>query len=311
MSGGQAAALIDQFLEMMRAERGASRNTTASYRRDLEDFAAYAKLRKLPLSRVKKADLENYLVVRSGEGLGAATLARRVSALKQCFRFAYDEGLHAADPAATLETPKLGKRLPKTLPARDIVALIDTARADTSPEGLRLLAMLELTYGSGLRVSELVTLKLSSVQLRADKTVSEFLIVSGKGSKERMVPISAPARAALKNYLGARGAFVQERGASPWLFPYHRAEGYVTRQQFGVMLKTLALNAGLDPQAISPHTLRHSFATHLLEGGADLRVIQELLGHSDIATTQIYTHVAGSRLKQLVEEKHPLAKESV
>lgn len=301
-------ALIEQFLEMLQAERGAARNTVAAYQRDLADAAAFCKARKSSLQRVKKAMLEAYLSALSDAGMSATTVARRLSALRQFYHFLYAEHHRADNPATGLETPRLGRLLPKVLSARSITALIETARADASPEGLRRLAMLELTYGSGLRVSELVALRLTSVQLRADKQVAEFLIVSGKGNKERMVPISGKAREAIRAYLDVRPVFLPEQGASPWLFPYHRAEGYVTRQQFGVMLKELALAAGQDAQDISPHTLRHSFASHLLEGGADLRVIQELLGHSDISTTQIYTHVAGARLKQLVEEKHPLGK---
>ncbi|NBO21492.1 MAG: recombinase XerD, partial [Rhodobacteraceae bacterium] len=180
-------------------------------------------------------------------------------------------------------------------------------RGDDSPKGVRQLAMLELMYGAGLRVSELVSLKLSALQFKQGTQQAEFLLIRGKGNKERLVPVGARARDSLVRYMAVRGQFMGEDG-SPYLFPYRRAHGFVTRQQFGVMLKDLALKAGIDPEKISPHTLRHSFASHLLEGGADLRVIQELLGHSDISTTQIYTHVAGQRLKKLVQESHPLAK---
>lgn len=299
--------LVEQFLEMMCAERGASANTVEAYGRDLQDFYNFFKNKKNNPLRASKRDIEAYLSTLSG-GMAASSVARRLSALRQFFYFLYTEQHRADNPAQTLESPRMGRRLPGTLALADITRLIEAARADKSPAGLRRLAMLELTYGSGLRVSELVKLKLSAVQVRADQTVAEFLIVSGKGSKERMVPVSAKARGALKDYLDVRKTFLPPQAQSPWLFPYQRAEGYVTRQQFGVMLKELALSAGLDPEKISPHTLRHSFASHLLEGGADLRVIQELLGHADISTTQIYTHVAGSRLKKLVESKHPLAK---
>ncbi len=300
--------LIEQFLEMMRAERNASANTVAAYERDLVGFREFLKTKKNTLLRVKKEGIEEYAGTLKGQGMAAPSIARKLSAARQFFRFLYTEKHRGDDPAATLDSPRLGRRLPKTLQAGGMVKLIEQARADTSPKGLRTLAMLELAYGSGLRVSELVSLKLGSVQVRADHTVAEFLIVSGKGGKERMVPVGSSARAALKEYLGMRKVFLPENKSSIWLFPYARAKGYITRQQFGVWLKELALQSGLDPEEVSPHTLRHSFASHLLEGGADLRVIQELLGHSDIATTQIYTHVAGAHLKKLVEEKHPLSK---
>jgi integrase/recombinase XerD len=218
--------------------------------------------------------------------------------------------LRRDNPTATLETPKQGRRLPKTLTHKDIEALLASAAANQTPEGIRLIAMLELVYSAGLRVSELVGMKLSALQLRPNSTHfdTDALIVHGKGNKERLVPVGTAARRALSAYLAIRPHFLPEGETSPWLFPYSRAEGYITRQQFGVLLKDLALKAGLNPEKISPHALRHSFASHLLAGGADLRVIQELLGHADIATTQIYTHVNSERLNQLVQQNHPLAK---
>lgn len=306
MAAGEA--LIESFLEMMQAERGASANTVAAYRQDLTDATAFLKTQKSSLARAKKPQLESYISHLNQQGMSATSIARKRSALRQFYHFLFTDQQRADNPAATLEAPKLGNALPTVMDVRAISALIETARADITPKGIRLLAMLELTYGSGLRVSELVALKLTSVQVRADKRIAEFLMITGKGGKERLVPISGKARQVLAEYLEVRGSFLAEGEKSAYLFPYARAEGYVTRQQFGVMLKDLALKAGLDAGDISPHTLRHSFASHLLEGGADLRVIQELLGHSDISTTQIYTHVAGARLKKLVEEKHPLAK---
>lgn len=308
-----AAAAIGHFLEMMAAERGAAKNTLAAYRRDLEDAAASFARQKKSLTRVSRADIEAYLAGLSAAGLSAQTQARRLSAIRQFFAFIYQEKLRADNPAATLETPKLARSLPGTLSLDDIKRLIAAARAGETPKGLRLQAMLELIYGAGLRVSELVGLPLSALQLAAGSTqvTAEAMIVRGKGNKERLVPLNTHTREALSKYLAVRKTFLptnhQPPTANP-LFPYHRAEGYVTRQQFGVMLKELALEAGLDPAKISPHMLRHSFASHLLDGGADLRVIQELLGHANIATTQIYTHVAGARLKKIVEEKHPLGR---
>lgn len=299
----------DSFLEMMAAERGASAHTLDAYRRDLRDAAAYFKTKKKTSLQVMRVDIESYLASLSSAGMAAQTQARKLSALRQFFAFLYQEKLRSDNPAATLETPKLSRPLPKPLTLEDVKILIMQAKKSDSPKGLRLQAMLELMYGAGLRVSELVSLPLGALQLAAGKTqvTAEAMIIQGKGNKERLVPINQPTREALSKYLEVRKVFLPEK-PNAYVFPYHRAEGFITRQQFGIMLKELALEAGIDPEKISPHTLRHSFASHLLEGGADLRVIQELLGHSDIATTQIYTQVAGSRLKKMVEEKHPLAR---
>lgn len=310
MASGDNERLLDQFLEMMVAERGASANTVAAYRRDLEGFLSFLARRLETLAQADRKTLEAFLASLSKAGMARATLARKRSALKSWFEFLYTEKLRADNPAATLDAPKLARALPKTLDSGQIAALLAAAEADTSPKGVRLQAMLELIYGSGLRVSELVALKLSALQVKAGG-MADFLLVSGKGNKERLVPLSAKAKEALKRYLEIRKIFLSSNPQSlipnPYLFPSHSGKP-VTRQSFFLWLKALALKAGIDPRAISPHALRHSFASHLLEGGADLRVIQELLGHADIATTQIYTHVAGSRLKKLVEEKHPLAR---
>lgn len=299
----------EQFLEMMAAERGASANTLAAYGRDLRDAGDYFTQQKKPLNRVARADIEAYLASLSSLGMSPQSQARKLSAIRQFFAFAYEEKMRADNPAATLETPKLARSLPGVLSPEDIATMITCARKDDSPKGLRMQAMLELIYGAGLRVSELVSLPLGALQLAPGSmsVTAEAMLVTGKGSKERLVPINHHTREALSKYLEVRKVFLPP-GNNAYLFPYHRADGYITRQQFGVLLKELAISSGLDPEKISPHTLRHSFASHLLEGGADLRVIQELLGHADIATTQIYTHVAGARLKKLVEEKHPLAR---
>jgi len=237
-------------------------------------------------------------------GRGPVDGARVAAALEQV-----GLGHRADDPAATVDAPRRDRTLPRTLPQDAIEKLIAAARTSQAPEALRLWAMIELLYAAGLRVSELVALPLGSVAHRSDAhwSVRDMLIVRGKGSKERLVPVGTRAREALMAYLPVRGHFLRGAKESPWLFPYHRAKGHVTRQKFGVMLKEAALAAGVDPASLSPHTLRHSFASHLLEGGADLRVIQGLLGHADIATPQIYTHVAGERLKKVVAH-HPLAK---
>lgn len=293
--------LAEQFLEMMAAERGAAKNTLAAYRRDLTDFLAFLAKNGDTVARADRRRLEGFLA--SMGGMSPRTQARKLSSIKQFFEFLYMEKIRADNPAATLDAPKLPKSLPKTLSADHIKALIDAAAADDSPKGLRLQAMLELMYGAGLRVSELMSLKLSALQIK-DNAVADFLLIAGKGGKERMVPVSGKAQEALTGYLKFRHVFGKD---SPWLFP-GRGEKPMTRHNFALLLKALAMKANIDPGLISPHTLRHSFASHLLEGGADLRVIQELLGHSDISTTQIYTHVANPQLKKLVQEKHPLAR---
>lgn len=318
-SKGEDGRLIGQFIEMMLAERGASRNTAEAYQRDLSDMAAFASHKGSTLSQLSRSQVESFLASLSAEGMSASSVARKLSAARQFYEFLYNEHVRGDNPAATIETPRLSRNLPKTLSLEDIAKMIKTAEEDTSPGGVRLLAMLELMYGAGLRVSELVSLPLAALQVTGKSTQvkADSLLVRGKGRKERLVPVNNKTREALSKYLTVRHMFMgaeksssneQLTTSNPYLFSYHRAKGFITRQQFGVLLKDLAIKSGLDPEKISPHTLRHSFATHLLSGGADLRVIQELLGHSDISTTQIYTHVAGEHLKKLVQEKHPLAK---
>ncbi len=301
---------LESFLEMLASERAASANTLAAYRRDLQDVLAFLNARKQTVETADAAMLEHYLKHLHGQGLARSSLARKRSAIRQFFGFLFQDRIRSDDPSLGLESPKLAKNLPKTLGENSIEALCSTAISDTSPSGKRLLALLELVYGAGLRVSECVGLTLAQMGLqRANAPIPETCIIRGKGNKERLLPIGKSARAALTAYLTVRPHFLKAKEISPWLFPSKSKLGHLTRQQFGVMLKDLAIKAGLDPSELSPHTLRHSFASHLLEGGADLRVIQELLGHSDISTTQIYTHVAGSRLKKLVEENHPLSKQ--
>jgi len=297
MTQYKATALLDSFLEMMAAERGAAENTLQSYRRDLEDACAFLAAKKAPMETAQRKDLEAYLVSLSKRGLAPSSVSRRVSSLRQFYHFLFTENIRKDDPASTLETPKQKRSLPKSLSQEDIEKLITQAHAE---DDLRLTAMLELLYASGLRVSELVTLPAST--LRKASSGTPFLIVRGKGNKERMVPLHDTAIDAVNKYAASH------KIESPFLFPSSSKEGHLTRQRFAQLLKALALRAGLDPELISPHTLRHSFASHLLSGGADLRVIQELLGHSDISTTQIYTHVESDRLSKLVHGHHPLAK---
>ncbi|MCC7260628.1 MAG: site-specific tyrosine recombinase XerD [Alphaproteobacteria bacterium] len=303
--GDTGSTLIDSFLEMMSAERGASRNTLDAYARDLADFSAFAQKKKHSLEAADTALIRRYMAQLSDAGLSARTSARKLSSLRQFYRFLYTDQVRSDNPCTTIDSPRQGKPLPKVLSAEEVDTLLAAAHADTSTEGLRLTALLELLYASGLRVSELVGMPLASLQ-REQKKLLPFLTVRGKGNKDRLVPVGEAARDALEYYLSVRSNFLREKEVSPWLFP-SRGQ-HLTRQRFGQMLKELALRAHLDPDALSPHVLRHSFASHLLAGGADLRVVQQLLGHASISTTQIYTHVLEERLRALVETHHPLAK---
>jgi len=293
---------VDAFLEMMAAERGAARLTIAAYQNDLDDFAAFTAQRGGAPERASVEDLRSYLARLARAGLSSRTSARRLSVLRQFHKFLLLEGVRPDDPTIQLDAPRLGRPLPKILGAAEVAALIAAAERRAGPEGLRLRCLLELLYATGLRVSELVTLP--TARLRE----ARFLLVRGKGGKERLVPLSDPARAALADYLEARGDFLAEGATSPFLFPSRGAEGHLTRRRCGQLLKELAVAAGIDPARVSPHVLRHAFASHLLDGGADLRSLQQMLGHADIATTQIYTHVQGERLRTLVETHHPLVR---
>jgi integrase/recombinase XerD len=296
---------LSAFLDMLRAERNASNHTISAYQRDLADVASWLKSKKSTLLNASREELEAYLSCLHKQGMQPSSIARKRSSLKQWFGFAQSEGWRTDNPAEQLQAPKAARKLPKVMHTQAVDALLAAANEDTTPEGLRLMAMLELAYGSGMRVSELVALKLSEVfTLKHD--IRDMITIRGKGDKERLVPLGSKAKYALGNYLKVRPCFLRGGNESSYLFPYHRADGFITRQQFGVMLKELAVKVGIDPEMISPHKLRHSFASHLLEGGADLRVIQELLGHADISTTQVYTHVAIKRLREVVEQTHPL-----
>lgn len=286
----------------MSAERGASANTLAAYRRDLLDFAAFVARLRTELRSVSSAEVKRYIASLSG--MATATQARRLSSLRQFYSFLYAEEIRSDDPTGTIEAPRRARPLPKILSRSDIDTLIATAREKKDAESLRLTCILEILYASGLRVSELVSLPLSAARNR-----DGFLLVRGKGNKERLAPLNAAARKAIAAYLKLRDDFLP-KGAkeSKYLFPSRGVEGHLTRRRLHQMLKELALKANLDPGKLSPHVLRHAFATHLVEGGADLRSVQTLLGHADIATTQIYTHVASERLREVVHAAHPLAK---
>ena len=295
--------LVEAFTEMLAAERGAAKNTCQAYKRDLSDLAAFLIRRGLSLEDTAGEDLRAYLTALDGAQLTSRTVARRLSALRQFHRFLVSEGLRDDDPSATLDSPRLGRSLPKVLSEAEVDRLLAAARGRSGAEGARLLALIELLYATGLRVSELVGLPLSAVA--GDR---EVMIVRGKGGRERLIPMSGPAREAVAAYRGARGRFLAGGKESPWLFPSGGRGGHLTRRRVGQLLKALAVEAGLDPARVSPHVLRHAFASHLLDHGADLRAVQKMLGHADISTTQIYTHVLDERLRRLVHEHHPLAR---
>jgi integrase/recombinase XerD len=302
---------IEAFLDMMSAERGASRNTLEAYRRDLLAFETHLARQGLSGNKATREHVKGYLAHLAAQGSAASSQARRLSTLRQYYAFLYEEGRRTDDPTSAIDSPRRAQPLPKILSSEEVSALIEAARreADESAAGRRLLCMLEILYASGLRVSELVTLPLSAARSR-----EAFLLVTGKGRKERLVPVNRAAREAIDGYLAVRETFASSPvpgGTHRFLFPSSGGEGHLTRRRCHQLLKDLAVKAGIHPNKLSPHVLRHAFATHLAEGGADLRSVQTLLGHADIATTQIYTHVANARLKATVIGSHPLSRTRV
>ena len=301
-----ASREVDAFLEMMAAERGAAANTIASYRIDLEDFAGFTARRERRIEAADARLIRDYLSWLKAKGRSARTASRRLSSLRQFFRFLHAERIRDDDPCTGIDNPKLGRPLPKYLAEEEVERLLAAAHGAAGAAGadrLRLAALVEILYATGLRVSELVGLPLGA--LARD---GRMLTVRGKGGKERMVPLGEPAREAVAAYLAVRKEHLGKRRESRFLFPGPGMAGHLSRAHFSNLLKGLAAAAGLDPGRVSPHVLRHSFASHLLAHGADLRVLQQMLGHADISTTQIYTHVLDERLKSLVGRSHPLAK---
>jgi integrase/recombinase XerD len=307
----QLAAL---FLDMLAAEQGAGKNTIDAYRRDLDDLSAFLARKRTTFARATTNDLRGYLADLDERGFKASSVARKLSALRHLFRFQLSENFRTDDPAAILSGPKRGRALPKVLTIADVDRLLAHAKdaaavpdltATRRVRALRLACLLEVLYATGLRVTELVTLPLSAARRDA-----RMLVVRGKGGKERFVPLNNSAKQAMADYLAAMQAAPNEAEAarsSKWLFPSFGESGHLTRQHFARDLKALAAAAGLKPKQVSPHVLRHAFASHLLQNGADLRSVQTLLGHADISTTQIYTHVLEERLKSLVRDLHPLS----
>jgi integrase/recombinase XerD len=304
----RSAHLIETFLDMMSAERGAGANTLAAYRRDLMDFAGHLDSKKgADPANARREQVRAFLTSLSSSGMAASTQARKLSALRQFYGFLYAEGLRSDDPTQTIAAPQARRALPKILSGDGLEAMLQAAAQDQSPEGLRLTLIVEMLYGGGLRVSELAGLRLAAVRSK-----EAFLRITGKGNKERLSPLSPAARIALDAYLAVREEFVPKHDKNNrYLFASRGVEGFLTRRRFHQLLKGLARRAGIDPAKVSPHVLRHAFATHLVEGGADLRSVQTLLGHADIATTQIYTHVARDHLSKVVRAAHPLAKPKI
>lgn len=297
------AHLIEAFLEMMSAERGAAHNTLEAYRRDLADYVGFLASQRLQPTTAGRTQVVGYLSSLSAQGLAASTSARHLSAIRQFHRFLCAEGLRPDDPTRIVGSPQARRPLPKVLSVAEVDLLLATAEAEANADvskqkraqALRLYVLLELLYATGMRVSELVSLKRAAVMRDAT-----FLTIRGKGNKERVVPVNDRARDAVR-------AYVATLPPGPWLFPAKGEDGHLSRQVFGRELKGLAGRAGIAAARVAPHVLRHAFASHLLAGGADLRVVQMLLGHADISTTQIYTHVLDERLRSLVEGKHPMA----
>jgi len=307
--------LITLFLDMMAAEQGAGENTLAAYRRDLDDLSEFLARKRSSLVQADTQTLRDYLSELDTRGFASSSVARRLSALRHMFRFLLNERIRNEDPAAILSGPKRGRSLPKVLTIADVDRMLTRAKeltqvADASPSqrlrAMRLYCLLEVLYATGLRVSELMALPRTAARQDA-----RMIMVRGKGNKERLVPLNQASRQAMADYLAAMDASRPEKkasaAASKWLFPSFGESGYLTRQHFARDLKELAVASGLAPRLVSPHVLRHAFASHLLHNGADLRIVQTLLGHTDISTTQIYTHVVEERLKSLVRDLHPLA----
>ncbi|SLN31626.1 Tyrosine recombinase XerD [Roseivivax jejudonensis] len=304
------ARWISSFLEAAAAERGAATNTQLAYGRDLQDFSEWLAGRGSDFIRAERADVEGYLVHCDAQGFAKSTRARRLSAIKQIYRFAFEEGLRGDNPALQIAGPGRDKRLPKTLSTDEVDRLLAAAETlgRTPADRLRNACLMQVLYATGMRVTELVSLPMS-----AAKGDPRLLLVRGKGGKERLVPLSPPARAALAAWVEERDrqdgvARAEGRPVSAFLFASRGASGHLTRHAFYAFIKDLAVAAGVSPAKVTPHTMRHAFATHLLENGADLRAIQTFLGHADVATTEIYTHVLEERLRELVFDHHPLAR---
>lgn len=301
--------ILEIYFEMQVSEKGASKNTVDAYLRDILDWHKFlCSQGRARLLTASMQEVSLYLKTLGKKKLSSSTVMRRLSAIRQLYAFLVREGKILEDPCRFIESPKKEKRLPRILNEQEVSALLDSISNLEAPEGQRLLCLMELLYATGLRVSELLQLTLASVQPLLLNVTNSILYVKGKGNKERIVPLSDPAKNSLFSYLKIRKVFVSSHGPSPWLFPSRSGKGHLTRQRFFQLLKALALQAGLDPVRVSPHVIRHAFATHMLNHGADLITLKKLLGHADISTTEIYTHVMHDMLEKTVFSYHPLSK---
>jgi len=298
---GKTNPFVDSYLEMIIAERGATKNTVEAYSHDLLMFVAFLQGNNDSVIGASNKTIRSYLAKLTKNGLSTSTQARHLSTLRQFYRFLQSDDRRLDNPCENIDSPKAIRPLPKTLSQKEVTKLITTARSSTSPEGIRTLCIVELLYSTGLRISELASLRLSALVHSR-----QLIRVLGKGGKERMVPLGEPATLALNNYVTVRPSFLRQPVETDWLFPSRGREGHLTRRRISQILKTLSLSANIEPRKVSPHILRHAFASHLLENGADLRSVQLMLGHADISTTQIYTHVLQSRLNDFVLQHHPL-----
>ncbi|PPR78577.1 MAG: Tyrosine recombinase XerD [Alphaproteobacteria bacterium MarineAlpha2_Bin1] len=292
---------IESFLEMINVERGLSEKTLEAYKNDINDFLHFLK-KKVDIIEVNEKLLKKYVKKLSNRKLTKSSIARKISSLKQFYGFLYNEKIISDNPTISLESPKKEMKLPKNLSEKEVELLFLEAEKLKGPEGSRMRAMLEIIYATGLRVSELISIPISSV--KGDR---KFLVIQGKGNKVRSIPLTQKSIESIQSYLKDRNYFLKNRDESDYLFPSSSRSGHLTRQRFSQMLDNLAINAGFSKKYISPHVLRHAFATHLLSNGADLIAVQKMLGHSDINTTQIYTHVVDTHKRDLIYSKHPLS----
>jgi integrase/recombinase XerD len=317
---------LEQFVEMMIAERAIAKNTVSAYVQDIKEFQDFLSRSSQEISGSTDKNIREFIQHLSLSNISPRTIARKISSLRAFFDFLIQDHIIENNPARLIDTPKYSSNLPDILSYEEIEKLISYTENDKSPEGIRLDAMIKLLYAAGLRVSELVSVRITDLQIEKrglneekylskgkkpiffDGEIKPYFCIKGKGGKERLIVINETAIQALKKYLAIRPLFICNSKSELFLFPSYAKEGYMTRQNFAILLKNAAINAGLTPEKVSPHILRHSFASHLLAGGADLRSIQELLGHADISTTQIYTHVQSEKLKQVLEVMHPASK---
>jgi len=296
--------LVENFLEILASEKGLSKNTLSSYKIDLDQFVDFIQKKNVKTIESREKEIKEFINTFRQRGYEKSTISRKISSLTHFFNFLLEENEIKTNPFKNFQVPKQKKKLPIILSSKHIDKILEFTKLDQSIAGVRLYTMIEILYATGIRVSELVEMKLSSVY--EDKN---FLLVAGKGNKERLVPISNKTRETLDKYLSIRGNFFNDKNNSEWLFPSKRSSmGHITRQRFNQLLKQLNIEANIGIKSISPHKLRHAFATHLLENGMDLRSLQQILGHSDISTTQIYTHVLKERLKEIIKDNHPLSK---